>query len=119
MPYLRLLERLLASVPGALAALLLDANGEVVVDAGPRVERDRHRLIGAYQGLALSALRQATVPYDVGGIRCLVFRYAAGTLILRPLRDGYYLVMSLAPQANLGRGIHFAAEIGADLDAEL
>ena len=119
MPYLRLLEQLLASVPGALAALLLDANGEVVVDAGPRVERDRHRLIGAYQGLALSALRQATLPYDVGGIRCLVFRYAAGTLILRPLRDGYYLVMSLAPEANLGRAIHYSAEIGVDLDAEL
>ena len=119
MPYLRLLERLLASVPGALAALLLDANGEVVVEAGPRVERDRHRLIGAYQGLALSALRQATEPYDVGGIRCLVFRYAEGTLILRPLRDGYYLVMSLAPEANLGRGVYFSAQIGNDLDVEL
>ena len=119
MPYLRLLERLRASVPGALSALLLDANGEVVVEAGPRVERDRHRLIGAYQGLALSALRQATLPYDVGAIRCLVFRYTAGSLILRPLRDGYYLVMSLAPEASPGQGIHFAAEIGAELDAEL
>lgn len=119
MPYLRLLERLLASVPGALAALLLDSNGEVVVEAGPRVERDRHRLIGAYQGLALSTARQATARYDVGGIRCLVFRYVSGTLVLRPLRDGYYLVMSLAPDASLGQGVHFAAEVGVDLDAEL
>jgi predicted regulator of Ras-like GTPase activity (Roadblock/LC7/MglB family) len=118
-PYLRLLERLLASVPGALAALLLDSNGEVVVEAGPRVERDRHRLIGAYQGLALSTARQATERYDVGRIRCLVFRYQTGTLVLRPLRDGYYLVMSLGPEAGLGRGMHFAAEIGVDLDAEL
>lgn len=119
MPYLRLLERLLASVPGALAALLLDANGEVVVEAGPRVDRDRHRLIGAYQGLALSTFQKATERYEVGGIGCLVFRYKAGTLVLRPLRDGYYLVMSLGPETSLGRGIHFSAEIGHALDAEL
>ena len=119
MPYLRLLERLLASVPGAKAALLLDANGEVVVEAGPSVDRDRHRLIGAYQGLALSTAQKAIERYDVGGIGCLVFRYAAGSLILRPLRDGYYLVMSLTPEASLGRGIHFSAEIVKDLDAEL
>lgn len=119
MPYLRLLERLVASVPGALAALLLDANGEVVVEAGPRVDRDRHRLIGAYQGLALSTFQKATERYDVGGIGCLVFRYKAGTLVLRPLRDGYYLVMSLAPEAILGRGIRTSAEIQKSLDAEL
>jgi predicted regulator of Ras-like GTPase activity (Roadblock/LC7/MglB family) len=118
-PYLRLLERLLASVPGALAALLLDANGEVVVEAGPRVDRDRHRLIGAYQGLALSTFQKATERYDVGGIGCLVFRYKTGTLVLRPLRDGYYLVMALAPEASLGRGIHYSAEIQQSLDAEL
>ncbi len=55
----------------------------------------------------------------MGGIGCLVFRYKAGTLVLRPLRDGYYLVISLAPEASLGRGIHFSTEIGDGLNAEL
>ena len=119
MPYLRLLERLVASVPGALAALLLDANGEVVVEAGPRADRDRHRLIGAYQGLALSTLQKATERYDVGAIGYLAFRYREGTLLLRPLRDGYYLVMSMAPEAILARGIRCSAEIQQRLDAEL
>jgi hypothetical protein len=50
--YLSLLEELVKSVRGAEAALLLDAEGEVVVDTGPRSER--HRLIGAYQGLVLA-----------------------------------------------------------------
>jgi predicted regulator of Ras-like GTPase activity (Roadblock/LC7/MglB family) len=119
LPYLRLLEQLLASVPGALAALLLDPNGEVVVESGPGLDRDRHRLIGAYQGIALEAARKAVARYDVGAIACLVYRYAAGSLILRPLRDGYYLVVALGPEANLGRGIHFSAEAKTDLDAEL
>jgi predicted regulator of Ras-like GTPase activity (Roadblock/LC7/MglB family) len=119
LPYLRLLEQLLASVPGALAALLLDPNGEVVVEAGPRLDRDRHRLIGAYQGIALQTAQQATQRYEIGGIACLVCRYTSASLILRPLRDGYYLVVSLTPEANLGRGIHFSAATGVELDAEL
>jgi predicted regulator of Ras-like GTPase activity (Roadblock/LC7/MglB family) len=119
LPYLRLLERLLASVPGAVAALLLDPNGEVVVEAGAQADRDRHRLIGAYQGLALAAAVRATARHDVGTIGCLVCRYAAASLILRPLRDGYYLLVSLDPRANLGRAIHFSAEAKVGLDAEL
>jgi predicted regulator of Ras-like GTPase activity (Roadblock/LC7/MglB family) len=119
LPYLRLLERLLASVPGALAALLLDQNGEVVVDAGPQVDRQRHRLIGAYQGIALAAARRGIARHDVGAIGSIVCRYAFATIILQPLRDGYYLLVALAPTANLGRGLHFSAEIGAELDAEL
>jgi hypothetical protein len=119
LPYLRILERLLASVPGALAALLLDANGEVVVDAGPRVDRDRHRLIGAYQGIALAAAQRAISRHDVGTIGCIVCRYAGATLILRPLLDGYYLLFALTPAAHLGRGLHFSAECKVDLDAEL
>lgn len=119
MPYLRLLEQLLASVPGSMAALLLDPNGEVVVESGPGLDRERHRLIGAYQGIALDAARKATARYDVGPIDCLVYRYATGSVVLRPLRDGYYLVFALSPEANLGRGIHFSAVAKVDLDSEL
>jgi predicted regulator of Ras-like GTPase activity (Roadblock/LC7/MglB family) len=118
-PYLRLLERLLASVPDASAALLLDGNGEVVVEAGPRVDRDRHRLIGAYQGIALHTARQSMERHDVGAISCLVCRYRSGSVILRPLRDGYYLLVALTPEAGLGRALYVSGEIGRELDVEL
>ena len=63
----------------------------------------RHRLIGAYQGIAL--------PWPADGAtlrhraRCarLVCRYERRPVILRPLKDGYYLVLALAPTANLGK----------------
>ena len=45
MPYKRILEAILARVAGARSALLLDAQGEVVVGAGRLDERER--LIGA------------------------------------------------------------------------
>ena len=57
MPYLSLLQGLVGSVDGALGALLMDATGEVVVEAGNGEER--HRLIGAYQGIALFRLKTA------------------------------------------------------------
>jgi hypothetical protein len=40
-------------------------------------------------------------------------------MVLRPLREGYYLVLALSPEANLGRGLHFSAAAKVDLDAEL
>jgi predicted regulator of Ras-like GTPase activity (Roadblock/LC7/MglB family) len=119
LPYLRLLQALLASVPGARAALLLDANGEIVVEAGPPAERDRYRLIGAYQGIHLMATQKAMSRYAVGALTCLIYRYAACSVVLRPLRDGYYLLLSLAPEANLGRALHASAETQVGLDAEL
>jgi hypothetical protein len=106
-------------VPGCKATLLLDSNGEVVVEAGSRADRDRYRLIGAYQGIALITARRATDRHHAGHIGCLVCRYAEASVIVRPLRDGYYLVMSLSADANVGRGLDVSAETQKSLDAEI
>jgi predicted regulator of Ras-like GTPase activity (Roadblock/LC7/MglB family) len=108
MPYLSILERLVGSVEGVQAALLLDANGEVVVLAGERGERQR--LIGAYQGIALARARELDGRYATGEISHILCRYSGGHVILRPLKDGYYLVVSLVPSANVGLGLHRSAE---------
>jgi predicted regulator of Ras-like GTPase activity (Roadblock/LC7/MglB family) len=117
MPYARILEELLRSINGARAALLLDSEGEVVVDAGPR--DDRHRLIGAYQGIALASIRRLAGRYDWGGVRHVVCRYAEGTLILRPLRDGYYLVVALSAEGLIGQGLHQTDAAEARMNQEL
>jgi len=116
-PYLLLLERLLRSVAGAEAALLLDAQGEVVVEAGTR--DDRYRLIGAYQGIGLATAQRTTARYAAGRIGYIMCRYAWGTVILRPLRDGYYLVVRLSPEAHLSLAVHHSALTQQALDAEL
>ena len=64
MPYRRILEELLSRVAGARTALLLDAQGEVVVGAGNLDERQR--LIGAYQGIALGMVSRAAQRVGVG-----------------------------------------------------
>jgi predicted regulator of Ras-like GTPase activity (Roadblock/LC7/MglB family) len=83
------------SVPGAEGALLLDSEGEIVVQAGPGGYR--HRLIGAYQGITLAIARRAAARHGIGAIQSLTCRYTQSALVLRPLKDGYYFVLALAP----------------------
>ena len=104
MPYQRILDELLRSVGGRRGALLLDAEGEVVIQAGHA--RPRHRLIGAYQGIGAGHGAQ-----DAGRAR----RQRAHPLHAVPLRrgqssscgrskDGYYLVVSLPADGRVGGG---------------
>lgn len=117
MPFQGLLESLVRSVDGAQAVVMMDATGEVVFEAGDGHER--HRLIGAYQGIALMRLKSAEQRCDTGAVLHVHCRYSDGQVILRPLKDGYYLVMSLAPRANLGQALHRTAETRERLDKEL
>jgi predicted regulator of Ras-like GTPase activity (Roadblock/LC7/MglB family) len=117
MPYRKLLEGLVGSVHGARAALLLDDVGEVVLEAGEHA--DRHRLIAAYQGIALATAQRALTRLAGGGLQYLVGRYQAGHVIVRPLKEDFFLVISLASDANLAHGIHRSAETQQRMNAEL
>jgi predicted regulator of Ras-like GTPase activity (Roadblock/LC7/MglB family) len=86
-------------VPGAEGALLLDSEGEIVIQAGQGGYR--HRLIGAYQGIALSIAARAARRHGVGAVQALTCRYSQAALVLRPLKDGYYFVLALAPGGAL------------------
>ena len=117
MPYQSLLDSLVRSVDGAQAALLLDSEGELVVEAGARDYR--YRLIGAYQGIALATAQRTTRRYEAGAIRYIHCRYAWGHVILRPLKDGYYLIISLTDGASVARGIQRSGETQERMNAEL
>lgn len=95
MPYRKILETLLGRVEGSRSALLLDAQGEVVVGAGDLDERER--LIGAYQGIALSMVSRTASRFGEGEVRSIVSRHDGGAVVLTTLKDGYYLVVSLGP----------------------
>ena len=116
MPYQRLLDALIGAV-GGHAALLLDAEGEVAMQSGSRDER--HRLIGAYQGIGLVTARGMAARHGGGSIEYILCRYTESTLILRPLKDGYYLVLSLAPDGRVAEGLHHSALTQESMNREL
>jgi predicted regulator of Ras-like GTPase activity (Roadblock/LC7/MglB family) len=117
MPYRRILEDLLRRVPGARTALLLDTQGEVVVGAGELDEK--HRLIGAYQGIALGMASRTAERFGAGAVRTLVSRHAAGGVVLATLKEGYYLVLSLGPTALAAVAERHCQEARRRLDEEI
>lgn len=107
MPYQSLLDRLTRAVAGVRGALLLDQTGELVLSSGSPDESQH--LLAAYHGIALAALHRMASRYQMGAVELVVCRYERGHVILRPLRDGYYLVFSLVPDADLARALRQSA----------
>ena len=89
----------------------------MVAEAGAPDER--HRLIGIYQGIVLSAARRALPSVVTGEIDHVVSRYEQGIVILRPLRDEYYMVLSLQPGSDVPRGLRRSAAAQAQMNEAL
>jgi predicted regulator of Ras-like GTPase activity (Roadblock/LC7/MglB family) len=117
MPYQSLLDGLVRAVAGARCALLLDGTGEVVIEAGTRGEVPR--LIGAYQGIVLSHARRAAERCGSGRLSVVVGRYQGGAVVLRPLKDEYYLVLCLGCEASVPFALQLSAETELRVNAAL
>lgn len=104
-------------MPGAEGALLLDSEGEVVVQSGTGAFR--HRLIGAYQGISLSVARRIGASHGTGALQSMICRYSGASLILRPLKDGYYFVLALAPGGRLADAVRRSESARRRIDQEL
>ena len=96
---------------------MLDSEGEVVIQVGQGAYR--HRLIGAYQGISLSIARRIGARHGTGAVESVVCRYAKAALILRPLKDGYYFVLAMAPGGLLADGLRRAESARRLIDQEL
>ena len=117
MPYRGILDELLAGVPGARTALLVDAQGEVVVGAGELDERDQ--LIGAYQGIALGMAARTASRFGMGTVDTLIWRHAGGSVILSALNDGYSVVLSVGPRTPVARARHRCEKARERLNREI
>jgi predicted regulator of Ras-like GTPase activity (Roadblock/LC7/MglB family) len=116
-PYKAILEDLVRSVDRVEGALLLDASGELVIaSAGTSV---RHQLIGAYQGIVLAQAQRLAARLALGDVRYLLWRHGGGTVIVRPLKDGYFLLITVAPEGDVARGVFRSAAVQDRLNAEL
>ena len=117
MVYESLLNGLCRSVRGAQGALMLDSGGEIVV--GSESCDERLRLVGAYQGIALATAQRASERYAGGAIEYLLARHARGTVLVWPLKDGYYLVLALSPSASVAQAQYRCSQVREHLNAEI
>jgi predicted regulator of Ras-like GTPase activity (Roadblock/LC7/MglB family) len=115
-PYQVILEELVRSAR-VEGALLLDSSGELVIAVG--AAEPRHRLIGAYQGIVLGHAQRMAGRHALGAVRYMLWRHEGGAVIVRPLKDGYYLVVSLTEGADVARCLHRSGAVQERLNHEL
>ena len=95
-------ERLLAGIPGARGAILVDWEGEAVAQAG-RMDDFDLQVIGAHQGVILQHLRAAVARLGRERLRELVISSVGGQTLMLPVTDEYCLVLALDRSAPPGR----------------
>lgn len=96
-----ILNELLATTPGALAAIFLDYDGETVDLVCDRDISDHElRIIGAYQGIFLMRLREICTSTQAGALRRMKLAFTDVTILSAELKDGYYFVLLVQPEAS-------------------
>ncbi len=107
MTFRTILDRLLATTAGAVAVIFLDFEGETVELVCDRDLSDHDlRIIGAYQGIFLSRLRDLCTKAKLGNPHRFKIEFAANTIMACDLKDGYYLVLLLDDKGNEGNAWH-------------
>lgn len=107
MVFRSILDQLLATTPGAVAIIFLDFQGETVELVCDRDLSDHDlRIVGAYQGIFLSRLRELCARGDLGSPRRFKIEFEANMILSCDLKDGYYLVMLLDDKGNEGTAWH-------------
>lgn len=103
--FTQILERLLASVAGAVAAAFVDGLGETVDYAGA-IDVFEIKVAAAHWQIVVREIDET-----LGAIRQLTVRARGKSFIVRPLHSGYLLVLELGPHAGFSaseRALHEA-----------
>ena len=98
-----ILDELLVTTHGALAALFLDFEGETVELVCDRDLSDHNlRILGAYQGIFLMQLRTLCDNVVAGEPRRFKIEFAEKAVLSYDVKDGYYVVLLVDNSFNEG-----------------
>ena len=117
MPYQSILKTLLESVDGAVGVGFVDYEGEEVQLTG-QFEDYAYRVHLAYQGIFLEKLKSIHRQH-LGAPLSLVCVYANLTVVIKPLKSGYFLVLTLSHRKQLTKALQAAEEAATHLNLDL
>jgi hypothetical protein len=117
MPYQSLLKKLLEQVEGAVGAGFADYEGETVQLLGEFTDFE-HRVHIACQGLLLEQIKKAHQTH-LPPPAVVVCKYQFGALLIKPLKDGYYLVLTLAHPEQTARAIRHLEDTARVLEQDI
>ena len=105
MAFQRILRRLIVSTKGAIGAIFADFEGEAVEVVTERpFEAGDHdlRVVGAYQAIAMTRLKELCAKARIGTPQRFAIDFTTLHVLSFDLKDGYYVVLILDPSANEG-----------------
>ena len=117
MPYQSILKTLLEGIDGAVGAGFVDNEGETVQLTG-QFEDYAHRVHLAYQGIFLEKLKSIHRQH-LGVPLSLVCVYENLTVVIKPLKSSYFLVLTLAHRKQLAKALQAAEEAAVHLNFDL
>jgi hypothetical protein len=117
MPYSRLLKRILENVEGAVGVGFVDYEGETVQLAG-RLQDYAHRVHLAHQSILLQNVSRIHQKYQES-LSLLTCVCQDLTWVIKPLKSGYCLVVTLNHRKNLSKAAHYLEEAARELNQEL
>ena len=118
----QILRDLLETTSGAVGAIFLDREGEAVQFWTERVfdiGADGLKAIGAYQGIYLAELKRLCDRIGAGRPERFTIHFAQIKVMSCDLKDGYYVVLIVDPDANEGTAWHRLRSCREKLLAEL
>jgi len=118
MPFIKILEEMVNSVDGALGAIFLDEECEYVQYYG-HIDSFRQKLLGAYQGILLSQIQQSVKRVIIAKTDKIVTEYENAQFITQQLKSGYFLVLALNMQANIGKAMKELERVSEILNLEI
>lgn len=99
----QILDELIVTTRGAQAALFLDWEGETVALACDHDLSDHElRILGAYQGIFLTRLREMSARVGAGEPQRFKIEFGQKSVLSYDMKDGYYLVMLVTSACNEG-----------------
>jgi hypothetical protein len=98
-----ILDELLVTTRGALAALFCDYEGETVELVCDRDLSDHAlRILGAYQGIFMDRLRTLCTNANAGEPRRFKIQFEAMSVMSYDVKDGYFVVLLVDSTFNEG-----------------
>lgn len=119
MSFDKILEGLVDRTYGARGAVFLDKDGEVVQHYLAPKSRAELDLIGAYHGITLSTCKKFAEEVDMGIVEVMICKYSETTCIIKTLHEGYFVLLALSPQGNIGQAMYILNEVADEINAEM
>ncbi|MBX7222149.1 MAG: hypothetical protein K1Y36_19520 [Blastocatellia bacterium] len=108
----------LEKVFGARGIVFIARDGEIVHQCVNRGVANLD-LLGAYHGITLATCQRFFEETEVGTVQTVICQYEAGTCLIQVLRDGYFLMLALEKEGNIGHGIHLLRALAPEVNEEI